>query len=51
MPANAPWGDGNLNQTAFSLDYWLHWNTCLKMTYQTQTHSDNAFYAQLVFGF
>ena len=51
VPENAPWGDGKSTQTAYSLDYWLHWNTCLKLTYQTQTGLDNALYAQLVFGF
>ncbi len=44
------WG-GNTNQFALSLDYWLKWNTVLKLTYQTQKETDNAFYAQLVFGF
>jgi hypothetical protein len=46
----APWG-GDTNQFALSLDYWLKWNTVLKLTYQKQKDTDNAFYAQLVFGF
>ena len=45
-----PWG-GDTNQFALSLDYWLKWNTVLKFTYQSQKDTDNAFYAQLVFGF
>jgi hypothetical protein len=49
-PADAPWG-GDTNQFAFSLDYWLKWNTVLKLTYQTEKNTDNAFYAQIVFGF
>jgi hypothetical protein len=49
-PDEAPWG-GKTNQFAMSLDYWLKWNTVLKLTYQTQKNTDNAFYAQLVFGF
>jgi hypothetical protein len=51
MPADAPWGGSNTNQFALSLDYWLKWNTVLKLTWQKQKASDNAFYAQLVFGF
>ncbi len=50
-PANAAWGGSNTNQAAFSLDYWLKWNTVLKLTYQTEKDVDNAFYAQIVFGF
>lgn len=49
-PADAAWG-GNTNQLSFSLDYWLKWNTVLKLTYQTEKNTDNAFYAQVVFGF
>jgi hypothetical protein len=50
-PTDAPWGGSNTNQFALSLDYWLHWNTVLKLTYQTEKDIDNAFYAQIVFGF
>lgn len=49
-PTDAAWG-GNINQMAFSLDYWLKWNTVLKLTYQHEKNKDNAFYAQVVFGF
>ncbi|MEP6616150.1 MAG: hypothetical protein ABJA57_06200 [Ginsengibacter sp.] len=44
------WG-GDTNQFAFSLDYWLKWNTVIKFTYQTEKNIDNAFYGQIVFGF
>jgi hypothetical protein len=50
-PVDAPWGGGDTNQFALSLDYWLKWNTVLKLTYQTEKNTDNAFYAQVVFGF
>jgi hypothetical protein len=50
-PAAAAWGGGDINQFALSLDYWLKWNSVLKLTYQRQTGTDNAFYAQIVFGF
>lgn len=46
----ALWG-GDTRQVALSLDYWLKWNTVLKLTYQKNKDSDKAFYAQLVFGF
>ena len=50
-PAGAPWGGSNTHQFALSLDYWLKWNTVLKMTYQKEKDADNAFVAMLVFGF
>jgi hypothetical protein len=50
-PAEAPWGGNDTNQFAISLDYWLKWNTVVKFTYQTEKNTDNALYAQLVFGF
>jgi hypothetical protein len=50
-PADAPWGGSNTNQWAFSLDYWLKWNTVLKFTFQKEKDVDKAFYAQVVFGF
>ena len=50
-PSDAPWGGSNTNQFALSLDYWLKWNTVLKLTYQKEKDTDNTFYAQLVFGF
>jgi hypothetical protein len=44
------WG-GDTHQFALSLDYWLKWNTVLKLTYQTQKDTDKALYTQIVFGF
>jgi hypothetical protein len=34
-----------------SLDYWLHWNSLVKLTYQTEKDEPNLFIAQVVFGF
>lgn len=50
-PVDAPWGGSNTHQFALSLDYWLHWNSLVKLTYQTQKDEPNAFFAQVVFGF
>jgi len=50
-PKDAPWGGSNIEQTAFSLNYWLEWNCLVKLTYQTQSATPNAFIAQVVFGF
>jgi hypothetical protein len=50
-PADAPWGGGTTEQTAFVLDYWLKWNSVIKFSYQKQTSLNNAFTAQVVFGF
>lgn len=50
-PLDAPWGGGNTHQFALSLDYWLKWNSLVKLTYQTEKDEPNAFYAQVVFGF
>lgn len=50
-PVNAPWGGGDLNQFAISLDYWLKWNSVVKLCYQTQKGELNTFYGQLVVGF
>ena len=50
-PVEAPWGGGDTHQFAVSLDYWLKWNSLIKLTYQTQKDEPNAFYAQVVFGF
>ena len=44
------WG-GDTRQLELSLDYWLKWNTVLKITYQDKKDTDKAIYAQLVFGF
>jgi hypothetical protein len=50
-PVDAPWGGGDTHQFAVSLDYWLKWNSLIKLTYQTQKDEPNAFYVQVVFGF
>ena len=50
-PVEAPWGGGDTHQFAVSLDYWLKWNSLVKLTYQTQKDEPNAFYGQVVFGF
>ncbi|MFI5157005.1 MAG: hypothetical protein ACHQEM_12510 [Chitinophagales bacterium] len=50
-PAGAPWGGDNTHQFAISLDYWLKWNSLIKLTYQSQKDEPNAFYGQVVFGF
>jgi len=50
-PADAPWGGTDTHQFAISLDYWLHWNSLLKLTYQTEKDEPNLFIAQVVFGF
>ena len=50
-PVGAPWGGSNLTQFAVSLDYWLKWNSLVKLTYQDQKDEPKAFYGQVVFGF
>ena len=50
-PLEAPWGGDNAHQFAVALDYWLKWNSLVKLTYQTQKDEPDAFYAQVVFGF
>jgi hypothetical protein len=50
-PVDAPWGGNDTHQFAVSLDYWLHWNSLLKLTYQTEKDEPNLFIAQVVFGF
>jgi hypothetical protein len=50
-PTGAPWGRGEEDQFAVSLDYWLKWNSLVKMTYQHQKGELNTFYAEVVFGF
>ncbi|HYK55245.1 MAG TPA: hypothetical protein VEV15_02130 [Flavisolibacter sp.] len=50
-PQDAPWGGSNLHQFALSLDYWLHWNSLIKLTYQNQKEEPNSFFAQVVVGF
>jgi hypothetical protein len=50
-PVEAPWGGGNKDQFAISLDYWLKWNSVVKLCYQTQKGELNTFYGQVVVGF
>jgi hypothetical protein len=50
-PVDAPWGGDDTHQLALSLDYWLHWNCLIKLTYQDQKDELKTFYAQVVFGF
>jgi len=50
-PEEAPWGGDNTHQFAVSLDYWLNWNSLVKLTYQNQKDEPKAFYGQVVFGF
>ncbi len=50
-PNDAPWGGSNVSQVDFALDYWLHWNTLLKLCYVKQKGSESVFNAQFVFGF
>jgi hypothetical protein len=50
-PTDAPWGGSDTHQFSLSLDYWLKWNSLLKLTYQNQKDEPTAFYGQVVFGF
>jgi len=50
-PTEALWGGDNTHQFAISLDYWLKWNSLIKLTYQTQKDEPKEFLAQVVFGF
>ncbi len=50
-PDDAPWGGGTRTQSAFTLDYWLKWNSVLKLTYVQQKDVPDMFMAQLVYGF
>jgi hypothetical protein len=50
-PVEAPWGGDDTHQFAISLDYWLKWNSLIKLTYQNQKDEPKAFYGQVVFGF
>jgi hypothetical protein len=50
-PNDAPWGGSNLDQTEAALDYWLHWNSVVKLCYFKQRGNPAAFSAQVVFGF
>jgi hypothetical protein len=50
-PAEAPWGGGDTHQFDISLDYWLKWNSLVKLTFQNQKDEPKLFLAQVVFGF
>jgi len=50
-PADALWGGSNVEQAEAALDYWLHWNSVVKLCYFKQRGSNAAFSAQIVFGF
>jgi len=50
-PMGVPWEISDTHQFAISLDYWLKWNSLIKLTYQSQKDEPNAFYGQVVFGF
>ena len=50
-PVDAPWGGGDTHQFDISLDYWLKWNSLVKLTFQNQKDEPKTFLAQVVFGF
>lgn len=50
-PAGAPWGGDNVSQFEMALDYWLHWNSVVKLCYFKRRENPAAFDAQVVFGF
>ena len=50
-PLDAPWGGSNLMSNEFALDYWLHWNSLVKIAYQTISEEPKTFYVSFVFGF
>ena len=50
-PVGAPWGGGDTHQFDISLDYWLKWNSLVKLTFQNQKDEPKIFLAQVVFGF
>lgn len=50
-PSKALWGGDNTHQFALSLDYWLKWNSLIKLTYQSEKDEPKTFFAQVVFGF
>jgi hypothetical protein len=50
-PKDAPWGGSNLTSNEYALDYWLHWNSLLKIAYQVKDQEPSTFYASVVFGF
>lgn len=50
-PVDAPWGGPSLNSNEYALDYWLHWNSLIKIAYQSKQEEPKTFYASVVFGF
>lgn len=50
-PANAPWGLTNISSTEVAIDYWLNWNSLVKLSYQKRNDALSTVYAQVVFGF
>lgn len=50
-PENAPWGGSNITSTEVACDYWLNWNSLLKISYQKRNDALSTVYAQVVFGF
>lgn len=50
-PTAAPWGGSNLTSNEFAIDYWLHWNSLVKLAYQSKKTEPKTFYASVVFGF
>lgn len=50
-PEKAAWGGAKRTQSAFTIDYWLKWNSVLKLTLVQQKDTPDLFLAQLVYGF
>ncbi|MDB5279189.1 MAG: hypothetical protein JWR61_4144 [Ferruginibacter sp.] len=50
-PVNAPWGGAAVTSNEFAVDYWLHWNSLIKLAYQSKSDEPKTFYASVVFGF
>ncbi len=50
-PTDAPWGGSDLTSSEFAIDYWLHWNSMVKLSYQSKKEEPKTFYASVVFGF
>ena len=50
-PTDASWGGSDLTSSEFALDYWLHWNSLVKFSYQSKKEEPKTFYASVVFGF
>lgn len=50
-PEGAPWGSSDLTSNEFAVDYWLHWNSLVKIAYQSKKEEPKTFYVSFVFGF